>query len=80
VAVTGVPEPRKGEELVVLYVDKAGDPDKLHDIISKSNLPNLWKPRRDSYIRVESIPALGSGKLSVGQLRKMALSARNAGI
>ena len=80
VSVPGVPAPGKGEELVVLYIDKAGDPDKLHDIISKSKLPNLWKPKRDSYIKVESIPTLGSGKLGVGQLRKMALSARNAGI
>jgi acyl-[acyl-carrier-protein]-phospholipid O-acyltransferase/long-chain-fatty-acid--[acyl-carrier-protein] ligase len=75
VAVTSVPEPKKGEELVVLYMDKAGNADKLHEIISRSNLPNMWKPRRDNYIRIESIPVLGSGKLDVRQLKKLALAA-----
>jgi len=77
VAVTSVPEPRKGEELVVLYIDKAGGADKLHEIISRSNLPNMWKPRKDSYIRIESIPVLGSGKLDVTRLKKLALAAQN---
>ena len=75
VAVTSVPEPKKGEELVVLYMDKAGNADKLHEIISRSNLPNMWKPRRDNYIRIESIPVLGSGKLDVRRLKKLALAA-----
>ncbi len=76
VAVTSVPEPRKGEELVVLYMDRAGGTDKLHEIISRSNLPNMWKPRRDNYIRIESIPVLGSGKLDVMRLKKLALAGR----
>jgi acyl-[acyl-carrier-protein]-phospholipid O-acyltransferase/long-chain-fatty-acid--[acyl-carrier-protein] ligase len=77
VAVTSVPEPRKGEELVVLYMDKAGGADKLHKIISSSSLPNMWKPRKDKYIRIESIPVLGSGKLDVMRLKKLALAAHN---
>jgi acyl-[acyl-carrier-protein]-phospholipid O-acyltransferase/long-chain-fatty-acid--[acyl-carrier-protein] ligase len=75
VAVTSVPEPRKGEELVVLYMDRAGGADRLHEIISRSSLPNMWKPRRDNYIRIESIPVLGSGKLDVRRLKKLALAA-----
>ena len=76
VAVTSVPDEKKGEELVVLYVDKAGDADKLHQIMVESNLPNMWKPRRSNYIRVESMPAVGSGKLNTGELRNIALAAR----
>ncbi len=72
VAVTGVPETRKGEELVVLYLEKAGSPDKLHEIIANSKLPNMWKPRRDNYIKIESMPLLGSGKLDITHLRKIA--------
>ncbi|MFC1738077.1 acyl-[ACP]--phospholipid O-acyltransferase [Planctomycetota bacterium] len=72
VAVTSVPHIKKGEELVVLYVDKAGDPDKLHEIVSHSDLPNIWKPRRDNYIRIKEIPSLGSGKLDIVKLRKIA--------
>jgi acyl-[acyl-carrier-protein]-phospholipid O-acyltransferase/long-chain-fatty-acid--[acyl-carrier-protein] ligase len=77
IAVTSVPEPRKGEELVVLYMDGAGGADRLHEIISRSNLPNMWKPRRDNYIRIESIPVLGSGKLDVRRLKKLALAGRD---
>jgi len=78
VAVTGVPDARKGEELVVLHLEKAGEADKLHEIISRSNLPNMWKPRRDNYIRIESMPALGSGKLDIMRLRKIAMAAKGS--
>jgi len=74
VAVTGVSDSRKGEQLVVLYIDEAGDADKLHEIATNSGLPNLWKPRRNNYIKVKSLPVSGSGKLNVMELKKMALS------
>jgi len=77
VAVTSVPEPKKGEELVVLYTEEAGGADKLHEIISKSSLPKMWKPRRNNYVRVESIPALGSGKPDIMRLQKLATAAKN---
>ncbi len=76
VVVTSVPHRQRGEELVVLYLDKAASADKLHEIVSKSTLPNIWKPRRDNYIKIESIPALGSGKLDVLRLQKIALAAK----
>lgn len=76
VAVTSVPAERKGEELVVLYLEAAGDPDKLHQIICSSSLPNIFKPRRDNYIKIDSMPLLGSGKLDVMALRKIALHAK----
>jgi acyl-[acyl-carrier-protein]-phospholipid O-acyltransferase/long-chain-fatty-acid--[acyl-carrier-protein] ligase len=77
VAVTSVPDSKKGEILVVLYSDQAGTADKLHEIITGSALPNICKPKRDNYIRVESMPTLGSGKLDVMKLRKFALEAKN---
>jgi len=76
VAVTSVPHPKKGEELVVLHLDKAGDARKLHEIIANSDLPNMWKPRPDNYIQVESMPVLGSGKLDIMKLRKIALETK----
>jgi len=79
VAVTTVPHPKRAEELVVLYLEKAGSPQKLHEIISKSDLPNMWKPRPDNYIKVGSIPVLGSGKLDIMGLRKIALAHQETG-
>ena len=76
VAVTSVPDYKKGEELILLYTDKAGDPDKLYEIVSKSNLPNICKPKQDNYIKTDSIPVLGSGKLDLMKLRKIAIEAK----
>ncbi len=77
VAVTSVPDDRKGEELVVLYLAKAGDADRLCEIIAGSDVPNMWKPRRNNYVKVESMPILGSGKLDILKLRKIALDAKS---
>lgn len=76
IAVTSVPDPKKGEELVVLYLKKAGKPKKLHKIITNSDLPNIWKPKPNNYIKIDSIPVLGSGKIDVMKLKKIALTAK----
>ncbi len=77
VAVTSIPDPKKGEELVVLHLAEAGNAKRLHEIIAKSDMPNMWKPRRDNYIQIESMPVLGSGKLDVMKLKKIALAAKS---
>jgi len=76
VAVTAFADAEKGEQLVVLHLDEAGRADDLHRIISRSKLPNIWKPRRANYIKIESMPKLGSGKLDIMKLRKIALDAK----
>ncbi len=72
VAVTAIPDPVKGEELVVLYVPDKASPDRIYQAIAASGLPNLWKPRRRSLIPVDSIPVLGSGKLDIQRLKAIA--------
>ena len=72
-AVTGVPDERKGERLVVLYTDQVGNIEALQEKVADSDLPNLWRPARTSYRRVDAIPVLGSGKLALKQIREMAL-------
>ncbi len=76
VAVTCVPDAKRGEELVVLYTEKAGDPARLQDIIAGSRIPNIWKPKRENYIKIDSMPTLGSGKLDVAHLKNIALHAK----
>ncbi|TFG47490.1 MAG: acyl-[ACP]--phospholipid O-acyltransferase, partial [Candidatus Brocadiia bacterium] len=77
IAVTSIPEPKKGEELVVVYLEGAADPAFLREIASDSRLPNLWKPKRYHYIPVKQMPVLGSGKLDIMTLKKIALNAKN---
>ena len=74
-AVCGVPDPSRGERLVVLFTEKAGDPAGLYAILQESALPNLWKPSRDSFLPIKTLPMLGSGKLDLGAVRRMALEA-----
>jgi len=48
----------------------------MHKVVSESELPNLCKPRRDNYIRVEKIPILGTDKLDIMSLKTIALKAK----
>ena len=77
VAVTSIPHPTKGEQLIVLHSPDAPDHEKLHEIVTNSNIPNLWKPLRKNYIRIDSIPTLAAGKVDVRKLREIAMSAKN---
>ncbi len=72
-AVTAVPDPVKGERLVAFYTKLDVTPDALWDRLSATDLPRLWRPRRDSLVPIEAIPTLGSGKLDLQRLKRLAL-------
>ncbi|WP_224984354.1 acyl-[ACP]--phospholipid O-acyltransferase [Geomonas agri] len=76
-AVTAVPDEKKGERLVVIYTRGTTDAATLAQLISESELPNLWKPGRDGFVEVESLPILGTGKLDLKGLKELALAATN---
>lgn len=71
-AVTAVADPRKGEKLVVVFTEEAGDKAALVNIARQSELPNLWRPQPENYVQVAALPLLGSGKLDLSGLRKLA--------
>ena len=71
-AVTSIPDEKKGEQLVVLHtLDESAIPDMLVKL-SESGLPNLFIPRKDAFIKVEQIPVLGTGKLDLRALKRIA--------
>jgi len=71
--VTSIPDEKKGEQLVVLHtLDESAILDMLVKL-SESGLPNLFIPRKDAFIKVEQIPVLGTGKLDLRALKRMAL-------
>ena len=74
VAVTGVPDEKKGEKLVVVFAREAGDAATLHRLMAETDLPNLWKPGRDCYVAVEALPILGTGKLDLRGVKEAALA------
>ncbi|MEQ8846111.1 AMP-binding protein [Botrimarina sp.] len=70
--VTGVPDEKKGERLVVVHlpIDKA--PREVCDALKAAGLPNLWIPSPDSFTEVDELPLLGSGKLDLKGLAAVA--------
>jgi acyl-[acyl-carrier-protein]-phospholipid O-acyltransferase/long-chain-fatty-acid--[acyl-carrier-protein] ligase len=74
--VTAVPDPKKGERLIVVHKPFADGttPDQLVKSLAASGLPNLWIPSADSFLQVDEIPVLGTGKLDLKGLKSLALS------
>lgn len=73
VAVCGVPDEKKGERLVVLYTQLDQSPDGIVRKLIEAGLPGIFVPSPDSFIQVEAIPILGTGKLDLRGLQKLAL-------
>ncbi len=72
VVVTSVPDERKGERLVVVHLPLAMSPKEICERLSTIGVPNLWIPSADSFLEVESIPVLGSGKTDLKAVAELA--------
>ncbi|HEV3416159.1 MAG TPA: AMP-binding protein [Pirellulales bacterium] len=71
--VTAVPDPRRGERLVVLHLPTSKTPEQIGQALAAAGLPNLWIPSPDSFMEVKEIPVLGTGKLDLKGMREAAL-------
>ena len=66
IAVTGIPDPVKGEALVVLHTrDLKRTPEEMNSLLRERSIPNLWIPRPQNYWLVDHLPILASGKLDL---------------
>jgi acyl-[acyl-carrier-protein]-phospholipid O-acyltransferase/long-chain-fatty-acid--[acyl-carrier-protein] ligase len=72
--VTGVPDSKKGERLVVLHLLPEEKLKETLEKLSQAGLPNLWLPRPNQFFRVESFPHLGTGKLDLRKIKELAVS------
>jgi acyl-[acyl-carrier-protein]-phospholipid O-acyltransferase/long-chain-fatty-acid--[acyl-carrier-protein] ligase len=79
VCVTSVPDEKKGERLIVLHLPTHKCISELREGLKQAGLPNLFIPSADSFIEVDSIPVLGTGKLDLKQARDVALEKTNVG-
>jgi len=73
-AVTSVPDPQRGERLVVIHEPLPVPAESLIERLSAQGLPNLWIPSRDSFLEVPKLPMLGAGKLDLKALKQLALA------
>jgi acyl-[acyl-carrier-protein]-phospholipid O-acyltransferase/long-chain-fatty-acid--[acyl-carrier-protein] ligase len=71
--VTGVPDGKKGERLVVLHTLPADELKTVLECLGESGLPNLWVPRPNQFFAVEELPHLGTGKLDLRKIKEIAL-------
>ena len=71
--VTGVPDARKGERLVVLHTLPEEQLKACLEKLPQLDLPNLWMPRADQFFHIEALPLLGTGKLDLRKIGTMAL-------
>jgi len=71
--VTAVPDEKKGERLIVLHTLPEEQLGECLGRLAKCDLPALWRPRPDQFVRIEKLPYLGTGKLDLRKAREMAL-------
>ena len=71
-AVTGVSDPKKGERLVVIHRRDLGSPEHFREAVRSLDIPNLWKPDTRAWIPVDELPTLGTGKLDLKGLKRIA--------
>ena len=76
--VTGVPDGKKGERLVVLHTLPPDELKPALDKLSESGLPNLWIPRPNQFFHVDELPHLGTGKLDLRRIKDLALQLSTA--
>ncbi len=71
-AVTAVGDEKKGEKLAVLHT--LDDTQVAHALerLTTFGLPNLFIPRKDQFIKVDALPLLGTGKLDLKAMRRIA--------
>ncbi len=74
IAVTAVPDEKKGERLIVLHTQLRQTPAELTALLKTKGLPNIFLPAIDCYYQVDEIPVLGTGKLDLRGLKELAVA------
>jgi acyl-[acyl-carrier-protein]-phospholipid O-acyltransferase/long-chain-fatty-acid--[acyl-carrier-protein] ligase len=70
--VTAVPDAKRGERLIVLHLPMEKTPAEVIKGLSQAGLPNLYLPSEDSFLEVAEIPVLGTGKLDLKGMQRVA--------
>lgn len=72
--VVGLPDARKGEQLVLVTEMPNADKRALQEAAKAQGFPELWVPR--AILVTGAIPVLGNGKIDYGGTRELALTMR----
>jgi acyl-[acyl-carrier-protein]-phospholipid O-acyltransferase/long-chain-fatty-acid--[acyl-carrier-protein] ligase len=67
-----LPDAKKGERLIVLHRKTEKDITEIRKTLSQAGLPNLYIPAQDSFLEIDEIPMLGTGKLDLTGAKQIA--------
>jgi acyl-[acyl-carrier-protein]-phospholipid O-acyltransferase/long-chain-fatty-acid--[acyl-carrier-protein] ligase len=73
IAITAIPDAKKGERLIVIHTKLKQTPHDLCRALTQEGLPNIYIPSPDSFLQLDALPFLGSGKLDLKAIRNFAL-------
>ena len=65
--VTAVPDEKKGERLIVLHTLIEAKLDECLELFAKCDLPALWRPRGDQFVRCGSVAVSGDGEIGFAE-------------
>jgi len=71
-AVTAIPDGKKGERIVVLHLPLPVGVHELWKKLNERGLPNIYIPAQRDFLAVNELPILGSGKLDLKKCRQQA--------
>ena len=77
VAVSAVPDQKKGERIIVLHCPMSITPEEVCKQLHQEGMPNLWVPSPNDFYVVDKIPVLGTGKLDLRAAKHLAESMAN---
>jgi acyl-[acyl-carrier-protein]-phospholipid O-acyltransferase/long-chain-fatty-acid--[acyl-carrier-protein] ligase len=72
IAVTALPHSTRGEQIIVLHKELPLTSQEIIEQMIANGLPHLWIPHLDGFLRVDSIPVLGTGKLDLAAIKSKA--------
>lgn len=70
--VIALPDKKKGEQLIVVHEPISQTLEQICNELVRSGMPNLRIPSQDSFVEVDQIPLLGTGKPDLRKLKTMA--------
>jgi acyl-[acyl-carrier-protein]-phospholipid O-acyltransferase/long-chain-fatty-acid--[acyl-carrier-protein] ligase len=74
VAVTAIPDSKRGERVVVLHLDLALSPQEIGRKLAERGLPNIYIPGPRDFLPAAEIPVLGSGKLDLKKCKELSIA------
>ena len=77
-AVTSIPDQKRGERLIVIYCNLAMDPKEIVHLLNDNEISRLWVPDARDFIPVEALPVLANGKLDRRKIQEIARSAASS--